>query len=275
MEKPSILRYIDFKEFLNDYYLYLKTKAPKLSKRQWSANIHYSLSDGSQVCRVMSGRKKLSNSLLLKFINYFDFSANEKEYFQDLVHFNQSQNPSEKALNFSKLSRHKNSITKTISKGQYLFFKQWYFPPIWSYLSTHPSRTDPIFIAEALDNKISVAIVKNALKIMLELNLIYKTANGYEVTGNHLSTPEELKEITLMEYNQQFLTQAKERLEETAAPNRQYNTMVISCSKEGLKNLKLATQKFQNEIRNIVSQDKNETEVYALGVQLFPYSKSE
>ncbi len=163
-------------------------------------------------------------------------------------------------------------MARELSKREYPFFKQWYFPPIWTYISTNPYISDAKQISIGLKNKVSVNDVKKALTIMLELNLITKMANGYKVTGEHIGTPDELMDITLMEYNQQFLDQAKEHLDETQAALRQYNTMVISCSKEGFDALKQATQKFQNEVRAIAAQDKNETEVYALGMQLFPYA---
>lgn len=274
-KKPYIYDFSDFRAFLEAYYEFLKSKAPKLSKRQWSANIHYSLADGSQISRVINGRKNATSSLVKKLIEYFGYTGTEKEYFQDLVAFNQSISPKEKTRLFEKLSQYKNSFARQMDRREYKFFKEWYFPPIWSFLSTHPRISDAKHIAKVLEHKVSVPEVKQALEIMLELGLIVKVANGYKVTGEHVSTPEELKDITLMEYNKQFLQKSLERLDEVPAESRQYNTMVISCSKQGFEEIKTALQKFQNTIRMIVSQDQEENQVYALGMQLFPYIQQE
>jgi len=274
-KKPYLYDFSDFRAYLEAYFVYLKAKSPKLSKRQWSANIHYSLADGSQISRVLNGRKNASTSLVKKLIEYFGFTGTEMEYFQNLVAFNQSTSPKEKTKLFEKLSQFKNSFARQMNKKEYKFFKEWYFPPIWSYLSTNPKNSDAKQIATALGHKVSVPEIKQALEIMLQLGLIVKVANGFKVTGEHVRTPEELKDITLMEYNKQFLQKSIERLEEVDAAQRQYNTMVISCSQQSFEEIKVALQKFQDTLRMIVSQDQNETQVYALGMQLFPYISDE
>jgi uncharacterized protein (TIGR02147 family) len=133
---------------------------------------------------------------------------------------------------------------------------------------------NPAEIAAALHPAITTAQADEAIKLLLELGLIKKLANGYAVTEKHLTTEPEFRGMVAMEYSQRFVELALQALREVESRHRQIGTMVFSVSYDSVKTIKEKMKIFQEEVQEVIERDTNSECVYTLGLQLFPNTKA-
>jgi uncharacterized protein (TIGR02147 family) len=160
-----------------------------------------------------------------------------------------------------------------ISEGQYLFFSRWYYPVVWNYFGINQKQKSPLEIASAIIPPLAPAQVEEAIRLLLQLGLIKKMANGYSVTDTHLTTEPEFRGLVAAQYNQQFLHLATESLNHVDAKHRKFVTMVFSSSRASIDLIMEKMAAFQEEIQEILDKDPKSECIHTLGLHLFPNTK--
>ncbi|MBF0432044.1 MAG: TIGR02147 family protein [Fibrobacteria bacterium] len=272
-KKPKITAYIDFRLFFKDLFEYKKKHTPGFSFRKLTVSL--GLASPSYISEVIKGKKNLSQKLILKLSKTLSFSDLECQYFELLVKFNQSKSMEEKNHFFKQLSKFRSSLAKTIHTAQYKFYTKWYYSAVWSFFGMNNRESDPSKIAREIFPQITAAQVKESIKLLLEIGLIKKMANGYSVTENHISTEYPFRGMVAVEYNQNMLDMAKSALKTVPAKSRQYNTLTFSISEQGFGTIKERIRSFQEELREIIERDQKEDRIYTLSMSLFPNSKKQ
>jgi uncharacterized protein (TIGR02147 family) len=199
----------------------------------------------------------------------------ESRYFHLLVQFNQSKSMEERNQLFRELSRFHDSRAKKVSEGQYGFYSKWYYLVVWCYFGLVRDQRNPNAIARAIFPTLTTAQVEESVRVLLELGLIRRTANGYEPTENHVTTEKEVQDLVANHHHKEFIAMAARMLDEVPPEHRQYNTLVFSISKPAFETVKARIEAFQEELRDILSHDKNEDSIYALNIQLYPHTRWE
>lgn len=199
----------------------------------------------------------------------------EGQYFDQLVRFNQSENLSEKGKLFALLSRFNHSRAKLIYENQFRFFSKWYFLVIWNYFGVKKRARNPSEIAEAIQPRLTTAQVQESIKLLLELGLIKKLANGYSVTQNHLATEPEFRGLEAIPLSEMFLGLAGEALHAIDPLNRKFGTLVFSSSHATFCQIREKMASFHDEVQDLIEKDTNPEGVYTLSFQLFPNSRNE
>ncbi len=272
--RPELFTYLNYREFLRDYFDYERSRNPRLSLRALAARIVPALGASGLLSGVLNGKKNLGHDLRVKFATGLKLKIREAQFFELLVLFNQTKNMKEKAAYFSQLSRFRQSKAKTISEGQHRFFTRWYYAVVWNYFGMDQRQKNPAVIAQAIHPPLSEAQVSEAIDLLLSLGLIKKLANGYAVTEHHLKTEPEFRGMEAMQYNQQFLELAVTSLYSIEPERRLFNTMVVSISQTTVGKLREKILTFQEEAQEIINQDPGSECIYTLGFQLYPNLKS-
>jgi uncharacterized protein (TIGR02147 family) len=83
MELKSIYDYIDYRQYLHDYYLYHKTKDSEFSYRFLAKMIGFS--SPNFVKLVIDGQRNIGKESLPKIIDALGLKKKEAEYFSYLV----------------------------------------------------------------------------------------------------------------------------------------------------------------------------------------------
>ncbi|MDB5047529.1 MAG: hypothetical protein JWO30_600 [Fibrobacteres bacterium] len=245
-----------------------------MSLRTFTARVLPALSSSGLLSGVLKGKKNLGPTLRTKFAQSLQLKAREVQFFELLVQFNQATDMEEKNQFFLHLSRFRNSRAKLVAEGQYLFFSRWYYPVVWNYFGINQKQKNPMEIALSIYPPLSPAQVEEAIRLLLELGLIKKLANGYTVTDNHLTTEPEFRGLIATQYNQQFLQLAHESLHHVDPKHRLFNTRVFSAARTTIDVIKEKMTVFQQEIQEILDRDPNSECIYTLGVQLYPNTRS-
>src|SRR5690606_13219328 len=126
-EDVNVFSYLDFREFLRDYYQKRRKKDRKFSIRFFARRA--GLKSQNYLKVVMDGQRSLTPRNVPKFVKGLNLSPLEAEYFEALVNLNQAQDSFEKE-NFRKRLQHlqkKNATVTLEAEGKQLeIFRSWH-----------------------------------------------------------------------------------------------------------------------------------------------------
>ncbi len=271
--RPNVIEYLDFRAYLLDFCTHQKKANPSFSLRTFSARIAPTLSDASLISAVLKGRRQISAALRPKVAKALGLKRLETGYFDLLVQFNQSKSLEEKNNLFLDLAKFRNSRAKIVGESQYKYYSKWHHAVIWSYIGMQKKRVDPARITKEVYPALTLPQVEESIKLLLDLKLIKKIANGYAVTDNHITTEKEFRGLVARKFNQELIGLSLDAVDRVPAPLRQYNTMIASVSEEGFKNIRERMSSFNEELKDLVDKDKQTDRVYIVCMQLWPATK--
>ena len=100
-EQRKIFKYLDYREFLQDYYRIRKEANSSFSLRAFSDKIGFKAKDF--ISRVMQGEKNLSEQSIQKVASGLRLGKREPEYFAALVLFKQAETAEERNTHYAKM----------------------------------------------------------------------------------------------------------------------------------------------------------------------------
>lgn len=270
---PKILVYLDYRAFLDDYCRWRRSTDPGFSQRTFAREAGLPASSSSLLPAVIKGRRNLSQNLRVKFAKALDLPERENQYFDLLVQFNQAKGMTEKNFFFLQLSKFRSSRAHILHESQFEFFSKWYYGAVRNFFSMETRERNPAVIASRLFPEITPAQVEDAIRLLLDLGMIKRTANGYMVTERHISTPKDVQAKAARENLLELTRMSMEILEQTPPDQRQYNALMFTVSKQGFGTVKDRIRSFLEELREILDRDHDEDRIYSLTLQLFPNSR--
>lgn len=83
VNKLNILEYLDYRQFLIDYYYSKKSESSHFSYGVWSKKLD--IKSTATLCKILTGAREPSSETIMKLTKYFDFSENETKHFLLIV----------------------------------------------------------------------------------------------------------------------------------------------------------------------------------------------
>lgn len=277
-EAPRIFDYLDYRAFLEAHFAYLKTEDPAFSLRVFARHPELALSSSSFLSAVLKGHKNLSQNLRLRFGRALGLMPAELEYFELLIQANQSRSADERGHYQAQLARFHGSRARVLPEAQHRFYGRWYYAVVWHWFGLHPDHSNPARIAKSIHPTLQPSQVEEAIRVLLELRLIKKLANGYAVTERHLAAGPALRGAPARAHGREFLELALANLERVPAAEREYQVVSFSISPKGRARIRERLDALRAEIRELAESEGGGTagdRVYALALQLFPCSGEE
>lgn len=276
----SIIHYQDYRLFLENYFATRKAWDADFSLRAFSRHPELALSSSSFISAVIKGRKNLSQNLRLRFGRALGLKPAELEYFQLLVQCNQSKTSEERRHYLAQLSRFHGSRARMLGETHRRFYGRWYVSAVWHFFGLRQNQSSPAIISQRLFPPVTPQQVEEAIRVLLELKLIKKLANGYAVADRHLAAGPLLQGIRMRGHQEEFLALAGANLERVPARDRHFNLTSFSVSRHGFERIRERMDALRAEVREAVETDEGgegeaEGRVYALALQLFPCSLGE
>jgi uncharacterized protein (TIGR02147 family) len=270
MKVPQIFQYLDYRVYLGEWIQWKKGMDPDFSLRTFAKHPDLKLSSSSFLSAVLKGRKNLSQGLRLRFARAMDLQAGELEYFELLVQFNQGKSADEKNHYFAHLSKYHSSRARVLDGPRQRFHDRWFYRVVWNWLALHQGQGNPALLAKSIQPPLKAAEVEEALRVLLELRLIKRLANGYAVTDRHLASARPFAGPEAARHHRELLRLAEDNLDAVPSAARQYNALTFSISERGFGRIKERMDAFRSELRELVEADEGGDRVMALAMQLFP-----
>jgi uncharacterized protein (TIGR02147 family) len=272
-EAPGILQYLDYRTFLDDYCRWRRSADPEFSQRTFAREAGLPASSSSLLPAVIKGRRSLSQNLRVKFAKGLRLPEREGQYFDALVQFNQAKGMTEKNFFFAQLSKFRSSRAHILQESQFEYFSKWYYSAIRNFFSMETRERNPAAIAARLFPEVTPAQAEDAIRLLLDLGLIKRTANGYAVAEKHISSPKDVQARAAREHMLELTRMSQEILDKTPPEQRQYNALMFTVSAQGFGAVKDRIRSFLEELREILDRDQGEDRIYSLTLQLFPNSR--
>jgi uncharacterized protein (TIGR02147 family) len=266
----SIFEYLDYRAFLGEYCRRAKEENPLFSNRHFAAKAGLPVSNASLLSKVIAGKRNLTLDLRFKFGKAMGLIGEEFRYFDLLVQFNQATRMEAKNHFYSELAKYRGSRAKIIKSDEYQYYSKWYFSVIRAFFGYNQKEKNPQTIARLLYPPVSPKEVEEAIKILLDLKLIKRLANGYAVTENHISTEREILDLAGKNRMYEMTRLAMETFDQVPAEWREYNALTVYISQDGFRSIKERIQSFREELREMVEKDRREDRVYTLTMHFFP-----
>ena len=273
-EGPQILRYLDFRDFLKDYYAFRRERDEDFSQRVFAREVGIAAGSSSLIPAILKGDRNLSPGLRIKFGKALGLHERDYRYFDLLVQFNQAKVMTEKNFFFAQLAKFRTSRAQILDATQYRYFSRWYYSAVWNYFGIHQKQRHPGIIAASMVPPLTAQQVDESIRLLLELGLIKKTASGYAVTDKHIYTEKDVQAMAVRQQFTDLMGLAVQVLDTVPPEERQYNSLMFTVSPNGFRALKDRIRSFQEEVRDIIDHDAKEDRICTLNMQLFPNSKA-
>lgn len=159
-----------------------------------------------------------------------------------------------------------------LTLSEFRAVSDWYYFAILSLAETEGFRSDEAWIANRLGIKLREA--SSAISALLELGLLRRNQEGaLVVSGKQFTTTHDIPSSSIQKNHAQGLELAQRALMDLPPSEREFGAAVIALDPDSLPEIKRKLREMRREISEIARQGKR-LEVYRLGFQLFPLSKS-
>lgn len=271
---PNVTDYLNYRKFLQDFYLAKKRENTSYSYRVFVTKGE--LGSPSHMKMVIDGSRNLTLSTIPKYIKAIGFKKkNDAVFFELLVHYNQETIPDKKIKLFNDIValKRKQGLS-LLEKHQFDLLANWYNVAIYVLVDLKNFRNDPEWISERLRKKVSTRQVRETLESLESLGLIAKDPEcGYKQTSGALTTPEDVRDISVHRYHRDMIDLALNSLRFDPLEVREFNGVTLKISKEKLHILKEKIRLFRKEINELTSNMEDVDQVYQLNIQMFPLTE--
>jgi uncharacterized protein (TIGR02147 family) len=268
----QIFEYMNYREYLRDFYEARKSDMPFYSYRLFSQKAGFSSPNVLKL--AIDGKRNLTKDSVFRFCMAMGLNRKESEYFENLVFFNQSKTLREKNSYLSAMMKFRaKSGVKTIEKDEYSYYSQWYNPVIRELVTSFDFNNDYRKLGRAVVPAISAADAEKAVNLLLDLGFIEKQDRGFVKTSVSLSTGQTVRSIAVANYHKAMMGKASEAIERFRSSERDIESLTLGVTDETYRIMMKKAQDFLlNELLPLAEADKKTERVIQVNLQMFPLS---
>jgi uncharacterized protein (TIGR02147 family) len=268
----SVFRYLDYRQFLADYYAERKREEYGFSYRVLARRA--GCKSTNYPCLVIKGKRNLTEEMALRFAEACGLRKNEAAYFGDLVQYNQARGGPAKERCYARLLKFTRfRKVHQLSSAQARYFSEWYIPAIRELAARADFRAEPSWIAECLLPSITPAQARNALKVLYELGFLVKDAEGSVRRPHELVSSGGPLGHHLVAYHRAMLERASAAIDLIPREEREIASLTLCVSQRRLLELKQQIRDFRQQLLQTAEKEDVFERVVQVGFQLFPISK--
>ena len=266
----SIYDYLDYRDFLKEYYKEYKRRHPYFSLRYIAQKTGL---DAAHIMRVLQGKRHLSEKSLAGFVALCTFDEKEERYFRALAEFNTARNEHAGRQAFERVLALSGVKTALIQPEQYEFYTKWYHTAIRALIAICQLKNAGEFarIAGMLSPPISVHEARKSVTLLKKLELIATGPDGFlVVTDTHITTGDQWRSLAVGNFQNETLRLAQESLARHDKTIRDISTVTLGISRNQLPALREKIAEFRQSIMRMADENQSPDDIYQMNVQLFP-----
>jgi len=270
--EPDVLQYTNYRVYLRDYYEFKKKTVPAFSLRFFAEKA--GLSSHAHLKLTIDGKRNITKNTVVKLIHGLGLDGQRAAYFESLVFFNQAQTDADKQVYYAQLLKASpRSKLHKMEKAQFRIFREWHHSAILEMVALKDFRPIPDWISKRLGGLITPAQVTESLKLLVELGLLVKTANGYRQRDPLITTDDEVQDMMVKMYHLQMLKLSADMLSALPGPQRDISALTFSIKREDFPNLKKHLQLMRKELLDFSAKAGEGEDVVQINIQLYPLTR--
>lgn len=271
----SVFNYLDYREFLKDFYEFQKGKHSGYSFRVFAMKAK--LSSQNYLKLVMDGKRRITDKMLSSFIRGLGLNSEEAKYFRLIVMFNETSDLIEKRELLTKIVVKRNRKSPKfhqVNKRQEHVLKHWSHWVIRELVLLDNFKADPSWISEILKREISPKQAQESLDLLLETGMIEKKENRFLQTSSQVKTDDEVVNCLIRDLHAQLIELGVKSLFRDELRAREFAGLTISLSEEQIPKFKEKIKEFRQSMNaEFSNQNEKLSKVYHLEIMFFPISK--
>ncbi len=270
--EPDVLQYTNYRVYLRDYYEFKKKTVPAFSLRFFAEKA--GLSSHAHLKLTIDGKRNITKNTVVKLIHGLGLDGQRAAYFESLVFFNQAQTDADKQVYYAQLLKASpRSKLHKMDAAQFRIFREWHHSAILEMVALKDFRPIPDWISKRLGGLITPAQVTESLKLLVELGLLVKTANGYRQRDPLITTDDEVQDMMVKMYHLQMLKLSADMLSALPGPQRDVSALTFSIKREDFPNLKKHLQLMRKELLDFSAKAGEGEDVVQINIQLYPLTR--
>jgi uncharacterized protein (TIGR02147 family) len=273
----KIFEYLDYRQYLTDYYQFKKQASSAFSLRSFSDRIGFKTKDF--ILRVMKGDKNLSAQSIPMVAQALKFGKRESEFFEALVHFNQAGSTAERDKHFAHLQTALKAARFTdkqhlLALHQYQAYSNWHHLAVRSLIGLHGFSGDYAALAARVHPRITTEEAQKSVALLEHSGLIAADAKGhYQLTRSAITTGDRVNKAALQGFHQHCLRLAAASIDSDPGNKRNISGLTLGISEKGYARIVERLNAFRKEVAQIADEDDSADRVYQMQFLLFPLSE--
>lgn len=269
---PSIYNYLNYREYLKDYFLEQKQFRNPLTHREVLKKMD--ITSTGFLANVISGKKNLNEEMSKKLGKIINLATRERRYLNQLVRYTQAKCIEEKKLYLDELLAMRKSELTYMSKDQMSIFSQWYYVYIRDLLCFFDFKDDYIALASKLDPPIKPEEAETAVHELERLGFIARDSNDYYRSCEAVvSTGDEVHSVQLANFQLTTMDMAKRSLKEHDHNIRDISFVSLTLSDKSYAAAKSEAQSFRKKLLLLANDEQDPDCIYQCNIQLFPVTR--
>lgn len=272
-KEPQVFEYDNYRAYLKDYYCFQKFKNTAYSLRVFSRQAGYR--SASFFKMVMDGQRDLTEDGIENFSRALKLTNSESEFFRNLVHFNQAETIESKQRFAHEMTRSKTfEKLRPLTRTKFQYLSHWYNVAIRELITLDGFREDNDWIASMLIPAITPQQAANAIRLLSELGLIARNAEGKLVqTEADIVSGDEVISNSIAQFHREMILRGREAIDVFEKKDRQIAAVTIAVDEATQEKVHELARKFRKDLLALAHQPKATSQIMQINVQLFPLSK--
>lgn len=258
-------QYTDYRFWLQNELTERCRRNPKYSLRSFSKFLGLNSSTLSQ---LISGKRRASVKLLSKLCDKLEISPLQKKKMAQFLEKQKKKNSID-----SSIKKYPETAFQEVTPDIYAVMSEWYHYAILELTFTKKFQSNPSWIARSLG--ISSVQANIAIERLMRLGFLKKERGRFIKTSPPLTNFS--KEITLpalRRLQEDILKLGLESLHNISITERDMSSMTMAIDTKKMPEAKKIITEFRRKLCKFL-EDGKQTQVYHLGIQLYPVSKKE
>jgi uncharacterized protein (TIGR02147 family) len=274
---PEVSQYIDYRQFLRDFYQEQRKRDPRFSFQDFSRLA--GIKSKGFLHNVLAGKRTLNNTHIAGLCKALRLGVFESRFFTHLVEFNQATNNASRSFHYEKLSAIKAKGGKAwpfqiVRKDQFEFYAKFHHSVIRSLIGIKGFDGDYGKLGKMVYPRITPRQARLSVQLLQRLGLIKKEKNRWTVTDRLITTPAAIKSLAVQNHHKQSLAMAQKALSELPGNERNISSVTLGISKETYQKLCDDIESLRFRLLERAGAEKNADRVYQFNFQLVPVSRA-
>jgi uncharacterized protein (TIGR02147 family) len=272
---PNIYNYLNYREFLYDYYSEKKREKPAYSYQVFAQKAGFK--SKSFIADVIDGEKNLSEESIFALGNAIELNESDFAYFKTLVAFNQAKTNSQKDHFFKLLVKSNKLVTaRLVLSDKYEFYSCWYHNTVRELVTFVDFNDDFGLLGRHVQPAITARQAKKSVELLTKLGFIRKEGPRYVQTDPDITTGDTVSSLAVENFHLQNLNLAGESIDTCPAQHRDISCLIATLSLEQVEEIKNEVRDFRKKLVSMINGTTKDTvkgrRVYHINMQMFPTS---
>lgn len=277
---PNLSGYMDFRQYLSEWYLY-KRELTKKDLRPYSFAMFSAaanIKSPNYLKMIIEGQRNLSEEMILKFAKALGLHKEQADEFRLLVLFGQATDPAERNFFLKELSEFRVMLklrSGEIDKKMMDKVPGWIGWILYSMMDQEGVEFKAEKIRDLLRGKASVDEIHEAMKTLIKSGEVAQDdiTGKLTKTRNLIDSPEDIPVALVRKLQSQLMYLGLESLYQDSPAEREFGSLTLSLTKSEFEELKFKLRQMRKQVNKDNSIRRMNTlgeRVYQLNLQLFP-----